>query len=146
MNKPLPYVVAALICERVIQEKDESITLVRIADRIQYSIEGQSLPTDIKPMIGIQGFVSLKSGPVTGVHEVKIFIENPVGQRREALTLPVNLPGNDLGANVIINISLGIEHDGLYWFDILFDGEPLTKIPLVVTPVQKTAASPDKKS
>jgi hypothetical protein len=145
MDKPRPIVSAALICERIIQEKDDAITLVRIADRVQYSIEGQGLPEGIKPMIGVQCFISLKSGPMTGAHEMKMFLENPIGGRKEVAKFNVHLLGREQGQNLIININLGVDHDGLYWFDVLFDDEPLTKIPLLVTATPKQAANLDKK-
>ena len=47
MDKPRPYVTAAMLCEKVIQEKDESITIVRIADTLQYSVEGVGLPLEL---------------------------------------------------------------------------------------------------
>ena len=50
MDKPRPYVTAALLCEKVLQEKDESITLIRIIDRLQYRLQaiGASLPAGAK--------------------------------------------------------------------------------------------------
>lgn len=140
-----PYVSAALICEKVLQEKDESITLVRIADRIQYNIEGPGLPPNIKPMIAVQGFISLKSGPITGEHTVSIVAENPDGKRKAIWGAAIKLLGKDQGNNIIINMNLGIDHDGLYWFDVLFDDASLTRIPLTITAAQKETASPDKK-
>jgi hypothetical protein len=137
MDKPRPYVTAALICERIIQEKDESLSLVRIADRIQYRVEG--VPAGLKPMIGVQGLVSLKSGLVTGEHVIEIVSEKPDGNRKTVYTLPVKFLGKDHGANVILNISLGIDQDGLYWFDVIFDEEVLTRIPLLVMPLQEQA-------
>lgn len=137
MDKLHPYVSAALICEKVLQEKDESVTLIRLADRIQYNLEGPGLPSGAKPMIGVQGFVSLKSGPVTGGHTLSVIVENPIGQRREVWRSEVNLLGKDQGQNLILNISLGIDHDGLFWFDVLFDDEVLSRIPLTVTQAPK---------
>jgi hypothetical protein len=145
MDKPMPHLTAALLCERVIQEKDESITLVRIADRVQYSIEGTGLPAGVRPMIGLQGFISIKSGPVIGEHKLQVILENPRGQRKKVSEFTFNLLGKDQGQNVIININLGVDHDGLYWFDVLFDDAPLTKIPLLVTAAPKETASLDRK-
>jgi hypothetical protein len=130
MDKPLPYVTAALLCERVLHEKDETLSLVRVIDRLQYAV-----PEGIKPMIQIQGLVSVKSGLVTGDHTIKIIAEKPKGDRKEVVNFPVKLLGKDQGQNLILNIGLGIEQDGLHWFDVLFDGELLTRIPLMVTPL-----------
>lgn len=133
MDKPRPYVTAALLCQNVLQEKDESLTLVRVADRLQYRVEG--LPQGTKPMIAIQGLLSIKSGPVTGDHTITVVSEKPSGTRKQVHSLPVKLLGRDHGQNIVLNIALGIEEDGLYWFDVLFDEELLTRIPLMVIPL-----------
>jgi hypothetical protein len=139
MDKPRPYVTAALLCERVLQEKDGSLTLVRIAEKLQYRLDmfGPDMPKSVKPMIPIQGLISIKSGPVTGDHVIKISVEKPGSkpgsERKDAFTQPVTLLGGDQGQNIILNIGLGVESDGLYWLDVIFDEEVLTRIPLMVT-------------
>lgn len=136
MDKPRPYVTAALLCEKVLQEKDESLTLVRIADRLQYSVQGVgvALPEGLKPVINIEGLVSIKSGPVTGDHTIDIFLQRPNGDRKAVATFAVKFLGQDHSQNLILKMGVGIQEDGLYWFDVFFDGEVLTKIPLMVTP------------
>lgn len=133
-TKKLPYITAALLCERVLQETDGTVSAVRIVDRVQYRLEPQ-LPPHVKPMISVQALVSIKSGPVTGQHTLKIISERPSGERRDVHAQPVELRGKDHGINLILNIGIGIDQDGLYWFDVLFDGELLTKFPLVVMPL-----------
>jgi hypothetical protein len=141
MDRSRPYITAALLCERVIQEKDGSLTIVRIADRMQYQLQtvGAQLPEGMKPMVPIQGIVSIKSGPVTGDHKIKVVVERPNGNRKEILAHPVTFLGGDQGQNIIINLGLGVEQDGLYWFDVIFDEDVLTRIPLMVIPVQEQA-------
>lgn len=132
MDKPRPFVTAALLCQNVLQEKDESVTLVRIADRLQYHVVG--MPEGTKPIIAIQGYISLKSGPVTGEHAIKIVSEKPNGDRKEVYSLLANFLGKDHGQNIIMNLNLGIDQDGLHWFDVFLDEELLTRMPLMVTP------------
>ena len=50
--------------------------------------------------------------------------------------------GKDHGQNLIVNMTLGIEEDGLYWFDVIFDDEVLTKIPLMVAQESTPAPTP----
>ena len=148
MDKLRPYITAALLCEKVLQEKDESLTVVRIADKLQYALQiptGDASLKDIKPIVNVQGLVSIKSGPVTGDHTIKIAVERPNGERKEIFTFPVKFLGKDHGQNIILNMGLGVDQDGFYWFDVLFDDEVLTRIPLQVMaaptqtpPVQKT--------
>lgn len=138
MEKPLPYVIAALLCEKVIIEKDETLTIIRLADRIQYQLQTtQGLPDEIakniKPIVNIQGLISLKSGPVTGDHIIKIIGEKPNGDRAELFNSAFKFLGKDQGQNVILNLGLVPTQDGLHWFDVLFDDEQLTRIPIVIT-------------
>ena len=88
-------------------------------------------------MINIQGFVSLKSGLVVGDHAITIIVEKPSGDRNEILSVAVNFRGKEQGQNIILRLGLGVEQDGLYWFDVAFDGDVLTRIPLAVMPMQK---------
>ena len=136
MDKVRPYVTAALLCEKVLQEKDESLTVIRIIDKLQYQVLG-SLPADSKPLIALQGLVGIKSGPVVGKHTLKIVGEKPGGSRKQLHELPLDLLGADQGQNIILNIQIGIDQDGLHWFDVIFDDEVLTRIPLVVTPLEQ---------
>lgn len=157
MDKPRPYITAAFMCEKVLQERDGSLSIVRIADRLQYRVEG--LPPGVKPAITVNGLVSIKSGMVTGDHTLTIIAERPSGKRVSAYELPVTLKGRDHGTNIILNMNLGIDEDGLWWFDVLFDGELLTRMPLLITPLQEetsqaqaqnapeeTKSSPERKS
>jgi len=140
MDKPRPYVTAALLCEKVLQEKDEVLSVLRIIDRLQYRLEmPEPIPKDLKPIINIQGLVGIKSGPCKGEHAIKVIAEKPNGERKEAASYPVTFLGGDHGQNIILNIGLGIDQDGLYWFDVVFDEEVLTRIPLMVIPLPAQA-------
>jgi len=135
MDNPRPFVGAALICEKVLVEKDDSITLVRIADRFQYDMVG--VPQGVRPLIPIQGIVRLISGPVTGEHMIKVVGENPAGGRRQLYQQALSFLGKDHTQNFIMNITLAAQDDGLHWFDILFDDELLSRIPLMIMPLSK---------
>jgi len=130
MDKPRPYLTAALLCEKVLEEKNGTLSIIHIADRMGYRTVG--MPEGMRPATQVSGLVCLKSGPVTGEHVIKIFVENPVGKRQEIYSMPVKLMGKDHGQNIIVNMTFAIEHDGLYWFDVVFDDEVLTRIPLMV--------------
>lgn len=130
MEKPRPYVTAALLCEKVLEEKNGTISVIRIADRLGYHATG--MPQGMKPGVQISGLVCLKSGPVAGDHVIKIVLESPSAKRQEIYSLPVTLKGRDHGQNVILNMTFGIEQDGFYWFDVIFDDDVLTRIPLMV--------------
>jgi len=142
MDKLRPYITGALLCEKVLQEKDESITIVRIIDRVQYRLQGMrtAIPDGIKPIIPLEGWISLKSGPVTGDHTIKVVVEKPNGERKDIVNHVSQFLGKDQGQNLILKIGLGVDVDGLYWFDVFFDEELLTRIPLMVTPIPEPGA------
>lgn len=133
MDKPRPYVTAALFCERILQEKDEVISVMRMVDNLQYRLEGPNLPKDVKPAVPVQALISIKAGPVTGEHTVAMVLEKPMGLRKEVFSAPVKFVTPDQGQNLIANIMIGADEDGLYWMDVLFDGELLTRTPLKIT-------------
>ena len=130
MEKPLPYIQAALLCEKILQEADGSLSIIRIADKLGYRVEG--FPPGYKPAIVLTGLVALKSGPIVGDHAVKVVVENPAGERKEILSTPFKFLGKDHGQNIILNLAIGIAQDGIYWFDVFCDEDLLTRIPLII--------------
>ena len=136
MERTLPYITAALLCENVLEEKNGSLTVVRIVDRLEFSTEG--LPPELNPMVALKGLVCLKSGPYQGDCNITIKVNRPSGRETEPMSFPpFKLLGGDQGQNVIINIGLGVDEQGPYWFDVNLNGELLTRIPLMVVRVQK---------
>lgn len=50
----------------------------------------------------------------------------------QAIQFPILLEGEDRGVNQILNLSFGVDEEGLYWFDVLVDGALMTRIPMRV--------------
>lgn len=142
MDKPRPYLTAALLCEKVLQEGNGTVSVIRVADRLGYNVAG--MPQGMIPIAQLSGLICLKSGPVTGDHTLKIIGENPTGDRQELFTFPLQLMGKDHGQNIILNIAFGIQRDGLHWFDVVFDDEVLTRIPLIVAQESGPTLTPQK--
>lgn len=128
-----PYIQAALICEKVIEEKDGVLTLVRVIDRVTHSITGpdapEKMPTFIYP---ISLVIMLKSGNAKGTYSVRIDMEPPSTEVQHLPTFPVHLEGEERGQNLILNLNISLQEPGLYWFDVYFDENKLTRIPLKV--------------
>ncbi|HEV2245605.1 MAG TPA: hypothetical protein VGW37_03045 [Terriglobia bacterium] len=131
----LPYLTAALLCEKVLEEKNGTLSVMRIIDRIEFQIgpgtpEVESLA--IKPTIPISGLISIKSGPVTGKTRIYLDGVSPSGTRKRIMTYEVDLRGGDHGQNIIVNMVFGIGEEGLHWFEVLVEDALMTKIPLMV--------------
>jgi hypothetical protein len=132
-KSPRPYLTAGLVCDNVLEEKNGTLSVVRIIDRVGIQIQG-TMPAEIKAPIPIRIclLVCLKSGPSIGDHTLVIALERPNGERKDIHSWPLKLQGNDKGQNVVVNLNLGVQEEGLHWFDVLFDQESLTRIPLLV--------------
>lgn len=127
-----PYLSAAVLCEKVLQEKDGVTSVIRIVDRLILTASGPIPPEQMPAMtVQLTAFVAFKSGLAKGSYTVKLVVKDEQGQPKgpEAL-LPIFFEGDDRGANLIVNMAFRVEKDGLYWFDVLLNGRLMTRMPL----------------
>ena len=124
-----PYLALAVICERVLIEKDEVLSLVRIFDR--WIVKGTFL--EMPPtLIQLALVVSLKSGRFRGKTHVLIKPTSPGGKDLPMFQNSIEFgeKSDEQGANVVTSLAFVAEEEGIYWFDVLLDSLRLTKIPL----------------
>jgi hypothetical protein len=126
VTNPKPFVQAACICEKVLIEPDNVASLIRIVDTLTLP---DRLPPDtlIAPILIL--FVSLKSGDVVGEHEVGLQLNSPDGKASPRRKWPVVFSGGEHGANLKFEFGLQPPQVGLYWFDVLWDEDVLTRVP-----------------
>ena len=128
-----PYLAAALLCEKVLQEKDEVVSIVRIVDRVTLIAPASTSPETLPPIsLNLSAFISLKSGSVRGRYTIKWRTETPSGIRLPDQLLPALFDGEDRGVNLILTLNIVIDQEGVYWFDVLLEDQLLTRIPLRV--------------
>ena len=139
-----PFLSAAFFCDRVLQEADGTLSAIRIVDRVFQVAAGIAPPEGMPPTtVNLTLLIALKSGAARGRHDLKIQAENPSGIRSPlAQTFSVLLEGEDRGANAIINLVFTAPEEGLYWFDVLLDGERLTRVPLRLVYLRQELGSP----
>ncbi len=126
-----PYLAAAILCERVLQEKDETISIIRMVDRLAVTVNASDSPETMPPTaVNINALISLKSGSARGRATVKWRTETPSGLKLPDQLFPVLFEGEDRGVNLIINLNMIAEQEGVYWFSVLLDDQFLTRIPL----------------
>jgi hypothetical protein len=146
MANTKPFVAAACFCEQILQEQDGVLSAIRIVDT--YTIPPLPAGVELPPnephgVILVRGLISLKSGDVVGTGKVGLVMHKITG---ELVTLspeggwPVTLQGGEHGFNVKLNFGLGVKNFGLVWFDVTWNGEVLTRIPLRL----KQAESPEQ--
>jgi hypothetical protein len=126
-----PYLIAALLCEKVLQEQDGIISVIRMVDRITLTANAPGAPEKMPPTsINLYALISLKSGSARGKDTIKLSIEAPSGVRQPDQLLPVLFEGEDRGVNLIIAVNMVVDQEGVYWFDIRLDEQLLTRVPL----------------
>ena len=132
--------IAALFCDKVLQEQSGVLSLIRIIDR--WNIAG---PSETMPTTSIQTVLcmSFKSGIFRGPANVTVTPIGPNGNRlRTMIRQQVNFEGDDdRGINLNVNMAFPVTESGLYWFEIAVDDEVLTRTPLRVL-YQRTGSQP----
>ena len=133
-----PYVCYAAFCEKVLQEKDGVVSLVRIVDRITLTPPpGVAFEQASLPPFALTLAIGLKSGDARGTHQITVRGRSPVGGGEMNMNLSALFEGDDRGVALFATVNLQLKDDGLYWFDVLFEGQRLTSVPLRVL-VQQT--------
>jgi hypothetical protein len=123
-----PFLQAALICDRVLTEQDGVISAVRIIDRIFFLTDDEGKP--VQPQQPCTLLVAFKAGAARGSYSVEIRREKPSTEWSTLLTAPMFFEGEDRGANLVVNMMFEPDQQGLYWYDVLFEGTRVTRIPL----------------
>jgi hypothetical protein len=131
---PGPYVNAAMFCDRVLQEADGVISLIRVIDRLTVTAQapgGEAPPELPEGQLQVTLVVTFKSDDAQGRYPVTIRPQLPSGTYLPENTIDVMFEGADRGVNLILNMQIpAIE--GLYWFDVILNDQVLTRTPLRV--------------
>ena len=135
-----PFIQVAAICERVITEPDGAVTAVRIIDRIYFIAGPDGNP--LNPTQPVWFLITLKAGAARGNFKVQLVRERPSGERDQVFETPVLLEGEDRGANLVIQTAFMPEQQGLHWFDVIFEGHRITRMPLRAVFQQMPQGSP----
>jgi len=126
-----PYVQAALICEKVLIEKDESFSIIRAIDRLHASGE----PSEANPLIfGAHLMLCVRHGDGEAQPSVRVQVDilGPSGRRTHAIdrTVPMDPFG---GVNINTLMALQFVALGVYRFVVLLDGVESIRLSLNVT-------------
>lgn len=142
MEQPLePRLRIGALCERVLEEKDGALSLIRLIDRLIITAEGTDVPKELPPgQVPITALMSWVNG--LGNYEAKIRVEMPDGSSIESSTLPFYLDSLDKVQNHIVRMVLPIKRAGVYWFNFLLGEEIKNRVPLRVIYQRKQIPRP----
>ena len=129
MPMPKPFVQVACACEKVLREHDNVPSLIRVIDT--YTLDQPKVPPPgFKPTLALVLFVALKSGDVVGEYEIGLRLTKPDGAMNPVGKRSARFGGGESGVNIQVGFELESPTSGLYWFDVLWGDEVLTRIPL----------------
>jgi hypothetical protein len=124
-----PLVAVACVCERVLQEKDNVHSIIRIVDTLNLEVPA-TLPPNVRPPVPVTVYVSLKGGEAAGSHVIALVLRSPSGKRSHAFDWRVSFESPEQGANAMLNLTITEpQFEGLYWIDVMWKDEVLTGIP-----------------
>lgn len=128
-----PFVQAAVFCDRLLMEQDGTASIIRVIDKITHLVLGPDVPAELPQFtMQLKGVVMLKPGSALGRATFALVGERPDGQRHNLGESTVHFEGGLRGVNIPLDVTVTFGQEGLYWFDVLIDGELMTRMPLAV--------------
>ena len=129
-----PYVQAALFCEYVIREVDNTVSLVRVVDRITHTESGPNTPEDLPSFTyRLKAVLMIKGGGARGRSNLVVRMEQPSGLMTDLATATLQFTGApSSGVTSVLDMTISFEQEGLHWFDVEVDGLLLSRMPLEI--------------
>jgi len=129
-----PYLSAALICEKVLEERDGAKSAIRIIDRVTRTAVSPSPPEEMDPFDWDGALlIRLKSGWARGTYPLRVSLIKPSGESPMPIQSSVYFEGEeDRGVDIVANMTIKFDQTGIYWFKIYLADKLLTQIPLRV--------------
>ena len=129
---PGPYVQLAAICEKVLQEGDGVLSLIRVIDRLTVTVSGDQAPEQLPGgNINATLVVALRPDDARGRHAIRLRIQQPSGIYLPERSIDVNFEGEDRGVNLVLEMQFEAA-EGLFWIEVSVEAGLLTRVPLRV--------------
>ncbi len=115
-----PFVQTAALCERVLEEKDNVLSLIRVIDGWTSWAQGPEAPSEMPPFI-LNGtyLLSLKAGAALGRFRYRFDLEMPSGQTQALTEMDANFQGGVSGVNLRVNLQIQIVLEGTHWINVV---------------------------
>lgn len=129
-----PYLSAAFLCERVLNEQDNVKSAIRIIDRVTRGIAGPEPPDTMEPFDQeMTIFVRFKSGWARGSFQLRLELVKPSGDSITLTRQTVIFEGEeDRGVDIVGPMRMRVEMPGLFWFEVHLNETLMTRIPFRV--------------
>jgi hypothetical protein len=143
-----PYLIMAVLCEKVLIEPDGVSSLIRVVDRVTVStpmVVGAPSPDFQLPQAPISLTLAMmfKSGKARGEDQLMVRLWAPNGTRIREMSQTVNFEGDDdRGVAVFLPVVFNTGDPGLYWFELLLKGQPIARTPLRILRQEGSMVTP----
>lgn len=129
-----PHLLAAILCERLLEEKDGVNSIIRVIDQLVIQAAGPDVPSQLpKRQQDMWFFLLLKTGEQPGACPIEIKMVKPDLSSPPAFKQTVHMESpNYRGVAVRIYMSLEIDQVGVWWFEVFVKGIKRTRVPLHV--------------
>jgi hypothetical protein len=127
-----PWVSFAVLCEKVIEDKVGRLSLINIVDQVNYAPpQGENVSGQIPAVtITLIAAVGFKAGVLKGPANIKLGLMRPNGEAGPTITISALFQGDERGTNVISEMNLALNEEGLYWLEVYVADQFMTRIPL----------------
>jgi len=147
-NKKPPMLQIAVFCERILEENDGVMSIMRIVDRVIISTDKDEMQPG---MVELGIVVAVKSGDAIGKRKVKLVGVDPKGESIFQILSEFDLKGAGHGTRIAKQIPIPVASPGMHWCDVYIDNQLHTKMPLdivyrkrVPEPLESEAGTPKK--
>ena len=141
-NRKQPLLQIASLCDNVIVEKDDVISMMRIVDKIIVKAALPDLPPGTIPLTAV---ISFKAGEARGPRIITLIVQDPHGEEIMRHRMHVEFTESS-GRCIVHRFMLPTKETGVYWIDVLLNRECVTRIPCEISyERQRPIQSPTKK-
>src|SRR5438045_1718348 len=109
------WTIASVLCNHVMEEKDGSLSIIRLTDRVTLP---KPAPEVKNPGLKMAALFAIR-GDEVGDHILEAEVRKPSGKsgpRGEPISFRIEKVGNGyLGLNVNTAVVLELEEEGMYW-------------------------------
>lgn len=115
-----PFVQVATLCERILEEKDNVLSLVRVIDGWTSWAQGPDAPSEMPPFLLTGTYLlALKAGAARGRFRYRFDLELPSGQTQTLTEMDANFQAGVGGVNLRVDLRLQIVHEGTHWINVI---------------------------
>lgn len=127
-----PYLKLGAICERVLEDKDNVLSLIRVVDRFTITVTGKEPPDQLPEGATTLTIVMSWVGGL-GRHEAAFDIISPGGETQPSpRSWSFTLDSLNRGHNIIVTLPVRITKPGVYWIEFILNDKIKSRIPFQV--------------